>query len=190
MESKSPDGKWIAYSEKYNLYIRSTETGEVKQLSSGGVKNYEYASYYGWSDIMEGENGERPKHFAVYWSPDSKWIQTFICDLRFGNKMYLLDWSVDTLYRPRLLSYYRASPGDTAMVRMIPVIFNIATGEEHRKDELRSTHTNPIAYEWSKEPGIIYQENRLRGYQKVDLHKINVITKTQNCFTVKPAHEY
>ena len=25
--------------------------------------------------------------------------------------MYLLDWSVDTLYRSRLLSYFRGSPG-------------------------------------------------------------------------------
>ena len=36
MESKSPDGKWIAYTEKYNLFIKSTETGEVKQLSTAG----------------------------------------------------------------------------------------------------------------------------------------------------------
>ena len=96
MEERSPDGKWIAYTDKYNLYIRSTETGTVKQLSKTGEKNYEYASYYGWGEIIEGENGERPAHFGVNWSPDSKWILTFICDLRKGQKMYLLDWSVDT----------------------------------------------------------------------------------------------
>ena len=112
LESRSPDGKWIAYTENYNLYIKSTSTGEVKQLSSAGFRNFEYASWYGWGDIIEGENGERPKHFNVSWSPDSKWIQTYICDLRKGQKMYLLDWSVDTLYKARLLSYYRGSPGE------------------------------------------------------------------------------
>jgi dipeptidyl aminopeptidase/acylaminoacyl peptidase len=178
MQTASPDGKWIAYADKYNLFIKSTGTGEIKQLSRGGEKNYEYATYYGWSDIMEGENGERPQRFRVNWSPDSKWIQTFICDLRFGNKMYLLDWSVDTLYRAKLLSYYRASPGDTTMVRMIPVFFNIETGEEYAKHDLRSTHTNPIGYEWSAEPGIIYEENSVRGYQQVDLHRVNLNTKT------------
>jgi hypothetical protein len=105
MEERSPDGKWIAYADKCNLYIKNAETGVVKQLSKTGEKNYEYASYYGWGEIIEGENGERPKHFAVSWSPDSRWIQTYICDLRKGEKMYLLDWSVDTLYKPRLLSY-------------------------------------------------------------------------------------
>lgn len=81
------------------------KAGAVRQLSTLGKKDYEYASYYGWSDIMEGEGGERPKRFTANWSGDSKWIETSISDLRYGRKMYLLDWSVDTLYRARLLSY-------------------------------------------------------------------------------------
>ena len=104
-ESTSPDGKWVAYSKDYNLFIRSTATGAVHQLSKNGRKNYEYGSYYGWFDKMEGEDGDRPRRFNVSWSPDSKYLQTYICDLRSANKMYMLDWSVDTLYRPRLLSY-------------------------------------------------------------------------------------
>jgi hypothetical protein len=140
LESTSPDGKWIAYADQFNLFVKSKETGVVKQLSTAGVKNYEYASYYGWGEIIEGENGERPKHFDVQWSPDSKWIQAFICDLRKGQKMYLLDWSVDTLYRARLLSYYRGSPGDTDMVYMTPVIFNIETGEETVENEFRNVN--------------------------------------------------
>ena len=44
LEEKSPDGKWIAYSKDYNLYIRSADGKDVKQLSHDGIKNYEYAS--------------------------------------------------------------------------------------------------------------------------------------------------
>ncbi|MES1220667.1 MAG: DPP IV N-terminal domain-containing protein, partial [Bacteroidota bacterium] len=178
MEQKSPDGKWIAYSKDYNLYIKSTTTNEVKQLSHDGFKNYEYASWYGWGEIIEGENGIRPPHFDVSWSPDSKWIQTYICDLRKGQKMYLLDWSVDTLYKPKLLSYYRGSPGDTDMVYMIPVYFNAATGEEIRKDEFRNV--NQTSFEWAKkEPGISYIENRVRGYQQIDLFRYDLNNKQQ-----------
>ena len=177
IETRSPDGKWIAFSENYNLFIKSTSTGEKKQLSKTGFKNFEYATYYGWSDIIEGENGERPPHFRVSWSPDSKWIQTYVLDLRTAEKMYLLDWSIDTLYKPKLLSYYRGSPGDTSIVRMIPVFFNVENGDEWRKDELRSTHTNPISYEWSKESGILYEENHLRGYQQVDISRVDLIAK-------------
>ncbi len=188
MESRSPDGKWIAYTENYNLYIRSAESGAVKQLSSEGRKNFEYATYYGWGDIIEGENGERPPHFRVSWSPDSKWIQAYVLDLRNAQKMYLLDWSVDSLYRARLLSYYRGSPGDTDVVRMIPVFFNIESGKEWRRDELRSTHTNPIGYEWSKENGIVYEENDYRGYQQVDISRVDLNTRnTELLYSEKSA---
>jgi dipeptidyl-peptidase-4 len=172
MEEKSPDGKWVAYSDHYNLFLKSTITGAVRQLSTAGVKDYEYASYYGWGDIMVGENGARPPHFGVSWSPDSKWIQTYICDLRSANKMYLLDWSVDTLYRARLLSYYRGSPGDTDMVYMTPVYFNVQTGEEIRRDEFRNV--NAVSCEWSKEDGINYIEEQVRGYQHVNLYRYDL----------------
>ena len=177
MEAKSPDGKWIAYSKDHNLFIRSTVNGTVKQLSTGGFKNYEYASYYGWGEFIEGEDGERPKHFDVSWSPDSKWIQTYICDLRKGQKMYLLDWSVDTLYRARLLSYYRGSPGDTDMVYMTPVIFNVETGEENIQNAFRNV--NQAFLEWSKEPGIVYCEDHIRGYQQVDLYRLDLNKKNK-----------
>lgn len=177
LERKSPDGQWIAYSKDYNLFVKSTKTGEVKKLSTAGKKNYEYASYYGWGEIIEGENGERPPHFDVSWSPDSKWIQTYICDLSKGQKMYLLDWSIDTFYKPKLLSYYRGSPGDTDMVYMTPVIFNVETGEEIRKDEFRNV--NAASFEWDKAPGILYAENTVRGYQQVDLYRIDLNTKSQ-----------
>lgn len=166
LEEKSPDGKWIAYTDNYNLYLKSTMDNSVRQLSKKGERFYEYGTFYGWSDIIEGENGERPKRFRVSWSPDSKWLQTYITDLRGAKKMYLLNWGIDSLYKPKLLSYYRGSPGDTDMVKMIPVFYNIETGDEYVKEQAQSTHTNPTRYEWSKESGIVYQENALRGLQQ------------------------
>jgi dipeptidyl-peptidase 4 len=176
-EKTSPDNKWVAYTKDYNLYIKSTETDEVKQLSKAGEKGHEYATWYGWYDIMEGENGERPKHFDVDWSKDSKWISANICDLRSAQKMYLLDWSVDTLYRPKLLSYYRGSPGDTSMVYMEPVFFNIESGKEIKPDLPRSTHINSINVRWSKTPGRVYLENKTRGYQTVNIHTFDLASE-------------
>jgi dipeptidyl-peptidase 4 len=172
MEEKSPDGKWVAYSDQYNLFVKSTQTGAVRQLSWAGIKNYEYGSYYEWGEIIEGENGTRPPHFSVYWSPDSKWIQTSICDLRSAKKMYLLDWSVDSLYRARLLSYYRGSPGDTDMIYMTPVFFNVESGQELRKEQFRNV--NEVSCDWSKETGVGYLFNQVRGYQHIDLYRLDL----------------
>lgn len=173
-ESTSPDGKWVAYSKDYNLFIKSAETGRSFPLSTNGRKGYEYASYYGWFDKMEGENGERPKRFAVNWSPDSKYLQTSICDLRSADKMYMLDWSVDTLYRPRLLSYYRGSPGDTTMVHMIPVFYDIQKRTQIRTQLPRLTHINGISFRWSAEEGKVFAYYSERGFQKANILQLDL----------------
>ncbi len=173
-ESRSPDGKWIAYSKDYNLHIRSVETGDTFQFSYDGEKNYEYASYYGWYDMMEGEKGDRPEHFAVNWSDDSRFIQAYICDLRYAEKMYLLDWSIDSLYRPKLLGYYRGSPGDTTMVYMIPVFFDVEKKEQIPLDLPRNTHINMVEFKWSDAPGMVYMLDPKRGYQKLELSIIDL----------------
>jgi dipeptidyl aminopeptidase/acylaminoacyl peptidase len=172
MESKSPDGKWIAFVNNYNLFVKSTTSSEIKQLSSNGKKGLEYALPYGWSDIIEGENGDRPQRLHVRWSPDSKWIQTYLVYLTKGEKMYLLDWSLDSLFKPKLLSYYRASPGDTNLVE-------IATGKTIQRNMARNTHTFPTNYEWSKQPGMIYEMNRKRGFQEQVVNLINLYSNTE-----------
>ncbi len=176
-EKPSPNNKWIAYTKDYNLYIKSTETEEVKQLSTKGEKGYEYATWYGWYDIMEGENGDRPNRFGVEWSKNSEWISANICDFRTAQKMYLLDWSIDTLYRPKLLSYYRGSPGDTTMVYVEPVFFNVKSGKEIKVGLPRSTHINTIDVSWSETPGKVFLRSMSRGYQNIFFHTFNLDTE-------------
>lgn len=175
-ETKSPDGKWIAYTKKYNLYIKSTEDHKEYQLSKDGKKGFEYASWYGWYDKMEGENGERPKRFYVDWSEDSKWISTSIVDTRTAEKMYLLDWSIDSLYKPKLLSYYRGSPGDTTMVHITPVFYNVDTKEEVKTSLPRATHINSVNANWTETSGQIIASYQDRGYLKQTVKFVNLNT--------------
>jgi dipeptidyl-peptidase-4 len=173
-ESESPDGKWIAYTKDYNLFIRSTENNQEHQLSTEGKKGYEYASWYGWYDKMEGENGERPKRFYVNWSEDSKWIATSIVDTRTAEKMYMLDHSIDSLYKPKLLSYYRGSPGDTTMVHITPVFYNIETKKQVKTSLPTGTHINSVAIEGMKNSGELLANYSERGYKKEILKHVNL----------------
>ena len=173
-EAKSPDGKWIAYNKDYNLFIKSIESNKEFQLSSEGERGYEYATWYGWFDKMEGENSERPKRFIVNWSEDSKWIATSIVDTRNAEKMYMLDHSIDSLYKSKLLSYYRGSPGDTTMVKVTPVFYNIETKKEVKTSLPTVTHINSVTIEWLKQSGEILAEYLERGYKKEVLKHINL----------------
>ncbi|MEX0314088.1 MAG: DPP IV N-terminal domain-containing protein, partial [Allomuricauda sp.] len=176
-ESKSPDGEWIAYTKEYNLYIKSTKTNEEFQLSTDGRKNYEYGSWYGWYDKMEGENGERPERFAVNWSEDSKWISTNVVDLRNAEKMYLLDYSIDSLYRPKLWSYYRGSPGDTTMVHLKPVFFNVESKTELKTNLPRGTHINSVSVEFMEGPDAALAYYLERGFKKGYVKRVDLKTK-------------
>ena len=173
-EAKSPDGKWIAYTKDYNLFIKSIESSKKFQLSTEGKRGYEYATRYDWYDKMEGENGERPKRFFMNWSEDSNWIATNIIDTRNAEKMYMLDHSIDSLYKPKLLSYYRGSPGDTTMVMLTPVFYNIETKKEVKTSLPTGTHVNSVSIEGMKQSGELLAEYSERGYKKEVLKHINL----------------
>ena len=181
----SPDGKWEAFPKDHNIYIRSKETGDTIQLSTDGKPGYDYGSYYGWFDIMEGENAERPVHFGVRWSEDGKYLFTQLCDVRNAGKMYLLDYSIDSLYRPKLLSYYRGSPGDTNMVHVKPVIFDMAKKKEIQTDLPFNTHINAANVRQATDvKDVAYASYAERGFQKEHLLKIDLKTgKTTSLLT-------
>src|SRR5665213_824585 len=52
MHERSPDSQWIAFSKNDNLYLTNSSGKDTVQLTNDGHHNYEYASYYGWDDIM------------------------------------------------------------------------------------------------------------------------------------------
>lgn len=173
-EAPSPDGKWVAFSEGYNLYVKSTESGEVFPLSTDGFKNYEYATYYGWGDLIKGENGDRPEHFSASWSADSRYLRTSICDLRQAQKMYLLDYSVDSLYRADLWSYYRGSPGDTTIVQMTPVYYDMRSKKEIPTRLEKRGYVMDYATWWIKDSDEVLIADRSRGYKKLDLFTLDL----------------
>lgn len=171
----SPDGKWRAFSKDFNLFLENLETGKVEQLSYQGKKGFEYASSYGWSDLMKGEMGNRPERLYVSWSPDSKKLFTQIVDLRLAEKMYLLNFSQDEKFRPELLSYYRGSPGDTTVVYYLPVIFEVESKKETIIHDLKAPHFMGLNFRWNRAgetlSGIFFQ----RGYKQMDFIEINAL---------------
>ena len=168
----SPDGKWRAFTQDFNLYIENLESGEQAKLSSHGKQGFEYGSYYGWGDIIMGENGARPDRFMVRWSPDSKKILTQIVDLRLAEKMYMLDFAEQEKFRPTLLSYFRGSPGDTTVVTYIPVIFDVSTKKETVLSALTSPHFIGVDMLWESDSQRLRGVHTYRGYKQIDIFEV------------------
>ena len=172
--SISPDGNLKAFSRNFNLFVENLKTGEEIQLSFDGKKNFEYASFWGWSDMILGESGERPFHFTVNWSPDSKKIQTQIVDLRLAEKMLLLDNSQEDKFRPQLMGYYRASPGDTSVVMYTPVLFDIESKTETKFSGLSLPHFMAMYFNWDADSKNLFGTYLHRGFKAFDILEINI----------------
>ncbi|TVP47597.1 MAG: Xaa-Pro dipeptidase [Mongoliibacter sp.] len=179
----SPDGQWRAFSKEYNLFVENLNTGETIQLSHAGKKGLEYASSYGWSDLIKGEDGVRPEHFNVSWSPDSKKILTNVIDLRVAEKMYLLDFSQEDKFRPDLYSYYRASPGDTTTVQVIPVLFDVENQKELLLTSLKRPHFMSTNLRWQKGSKALRGLYFERGFKKVHILEVGLDGSFRDLFS-------
>lgn len=180
----SPDGRYKLYSADNDLYIKDTQADVSFALSEDGSDSYMYGSAYGWGQTMKGE-GTAPSHrLNASWSPNSKKILTQISDTRDAEKMYLLDWSIDSLYRPELLSYYRPSPGDTTFVKLIPVIYDLEAKEMTKIDLDPQPHMLDLGENlyWSEQGDHIYGTYDPRGFKEKEF--IEVHPETGNVKTI------
>lgn len=180
----SPDGCNMIYLKGYNLYLKNLKNDAVAPLSLNGSKYYIYGSYYGWDEVMKGEGEGPAPQLTAQWSPDSKKILTQIMDARKGEKMYLLNWSIDTAYRPLLLSYYRSSPGDSDDVNYIPVIYNADNHKMIKIDLPPLPHYLGVSLYWTKDSKHLYGLYYHRGYKKLDIIEVDPETgKVRAVFT-------
>lgn len=176
-ESKSPDGKWIAFVKDFNLYVRETATGKEFQLTTDGKDKYDYATTLSWYKLFNESRPEKDKpQISVRWSPDSKKLVTLRLDRRKAQKLYLYQSMPEKGYRAVVYSYERALPGETDLTMTEHVIFDIAAKKQIPVDmEPYASHLsgNP---RWFKDSKRLYFVKTYRGYQADDLLEIDAAT--------------
>src|ERR1051325_1067536 len=113
----SPDGKRPAFIRDWNLWVRDVATGQEKQLTTDGVKDFGYATdNAGWV------RSDRP---ILLWSPDSKKIATQQQDERRVGEMYLVQTKVG---HPALQAWKYPLPGDSVVAMIHRVIIDVDAG--------------------------------------------------------------
>lgn len=134
----SPDGKREVFIRDWNLWVREVATGNEKQLTKDGVKDYGYATdNAGWA------HSDRA---IVAWSPNSKLIATFQQDQRKTGEMYTVTTNVG---HPHLNAWKYPLVGDKDVTMIERVIIGIDSGNVTRlkmpPDEHRSTLCDNLA---------------------------------------------
>jgi dipeptidyl aminopeptidase/acylaminoacyl peptidase len=113
----SPDGQRAAFIRDWNLWVRDLATGQDRQLTTDGVKDFGYATdNAGWI---------RSDRAILLWSPDSRRIATFQQDDRPVGEMYLVSTAVG---HPRLDAWKYPLPGDSVVSMIHRVIIDVDAG--------------------------------------------------------------
>ncbi len=122
----SPDGTRGAFVRDWNLWVRDIASGQEKELTHDGVKDFGYATdNAGWAGSANA---------MVVWSPDSKRLATQQQDEREVGRMYLVSTPVGPPYsdrvagHPILRSVPFPLPGDSIVAMMYRVIVDADNG--------------------------------------------------------------
>ena len=121
--SMSPDGSKALFICDWNLWVRDVATGQERQLTTDGAKDFGYAtSNAGWT------TSAAP---ALSWSPDGKKIATQQQDERKVGDMYLVETPVNGGH-PVLRAWKYPLPGDPDVAMISRVIIDVESGKVTR----------------------------------------------------------
>ena len=118
--SMSPDGTKAIFICDWNLWVRDVATGQDRQLTTDGVKDFGYAtSNAGWATSAAA---------SLSWSPDGKKIATQQQDERKVGDMYLVETPVNGGH-PVLRAWKYPLAGDPDVAMISRIVIDVETGK-------------------------------------------------------------
>jgi len=152
----SPDGKWEALLNEYNLFLKSAGSEQMIQLTSDGNESCFYLS--------------------PVWSPDSKKLACSRVEKGNEEKLYYVEPVVEGQIRPKLHEYDYPLPGDKIDVKRI-VLFDI---ENERQlpiaDSLFAYPYFLTPIRWKKDSSAFTFKYVQRGWQVIRLIEVDAHT--------------
>ncbi|MEW6208013.1 MAG: DPP IV N-terminal domain-containing protein [Acidobacteriota bacterium] len=154
----SPDGKWEAIINNFNLTIREKGKKESVSLS------------------LDGSEGNYYDARSIVWSPDSKKIAVYRVRPGYHRKIQYIESSPSDQLQPKYSSIEYAKPGDALDLQQ-PVIFHIETRQQVNIDN--TLFPNPYQLsrlEWRKDGRAITFEYNQRGHQVYRVIEVEATT--------------
>jgi dipeptidyl aminopeptidase/acylaminoacyl peptidase len=154
----SPDGKWEAFIENYNVFVRAKGQKEGSPLSFDGSEG----DYYTLSSIN--------------WSPDSRHLVAYCVRPGYKRQVHYVESSPIDQLQPKSSTREYAKPGDTLDIAQ-PVLFDL----ESRKTSMidNALFANPFSLSnpvWRKDSRAFTFEYNQRGHQIYRVIEVDAAT--------------
>ncbi|HYH00581.1 MAG TPA: DPP IV N-terminal domain-containing protein [Terriglobales bacterium] len=172
----SPDGKWEAFIQNYNVFIRAKGSREPSPLSFDGTESNSF------------------DRRSIRWSPDSKRLAAYRVRQGFHRKINYVESSPQDQLQPKFSSIEYEKPGDILDLEQ-PVLFDVESKMQIDIDN--ALFPNPFSLspiEWRKDGRAFTFEYNQRGHQLYRIVEVDaktgaargVITETSKTFIDYP----
>jgi hypothetical protein len=152
----SPDGKWHAVVQNYNIGIRAADgTGSVTMLST------------------DGKEGDPYQLGSIQWAPDSRKFVAYRTRPGLDHQIHYIQSSPTTQVQPIHSSNFYQKAGDQRD-RSLPVIFNVETRQQLITDTTLFANAYQISRPiWRKDGAAFAFEFNQRGHMVYRILEVN-----------------
>jgi dipeptidyl aminopeptidase/acylaminoacyl peptidase len=143
----SPDGKWEALINNFNVIVRPAGTTKFTRLSTDGSEG----NYYTLASIT--------------WSPDSQKLAAYRVRPGYRREVHYVESSPEDQLQPKNSTLVYAKPGDLLDLDQ-PVLFGVSPAKQVVVDN--ALFPNPYSlsrFEWRKDSRAVTFEYNQRGHQ-------------------------
>jgi len=166
----SPDNKWVALIQNYNVVVRSQDGSQTNVLSTDGSEG----NYYSANTIV--------------WSPDSKHLVAYRIRPGYHRVIHYIESSPTTQLQPLYSAMPYTKPGDVLDLQQ-PVLFDVVNKMQF--DISNELFPNPFDLSrpvwWKDSRGFTFEYNQ-RGHQLYRVIEVDAATgKTRNLISEESA---
>ncbi len=168
----SPDGKWLAYVENYNVHARSKDGKDIVDLSQDGSED----NYYALDTIV--------------CSPDSKRLVAYRIRPGYRRLVRYVESSPKDQLQPEYSTMVYPKPGDVLSLPQ-PVLFDVTAKREIPIDN--QLFPNPFelspAVWWKDSRGFTFEYNQ-RGHQIYRVIEVDAATGTPRALITEQSQTF
>jgi dipeptidyl aminopeptidase/acylaminoacyl peptidase len=179
----SPDGRWEALIQNFNIYVRPASAASRSEPAGGAAAGGAAAgsapagsASAGFMLSTDGSEGNAYTFNSVRWSPDSKKIAAFRRRPGYERLVHYVESSPADQVQPKHSTNFYRKPGDVVDFDH-PVVFEVET-KRQLPGEL-ALFTNPYAMtrlEWRQDSRAVTFEYNQRGHQLYRVLEIDAAT--------------